>query len=1100
MDRGTVQTVAILITDLVGSTQLAFQLGPVAAEELREEHFGLLREVVSETGGREIKNTGDGLMVAFASAAAAVTCAVSVQQRFDQRNRFASEPLLIKAGLSVGDASTAEGDVFGMPVIEAARLCDQCSGGQILAKEIVAHLASGRGHVFSPTAALELKGFEEPLSTVELRWEPALSGGIALPERLRELPATAYVGRVSERERLTELWGEACAGSLRIALISGEAGVGKTRLSTHLAHSVHSDGANVLYGRCDEDLGVPYQPWVQALGHLVDEAPKPLLESHVEKHGGDLARLIPALAERVGDLPAARESDPETERYLLYAAAGGLLERAAEREPLFLILDDLQWADAPTLSLLRHVAVTGGPMRLMLVCTYRDSDLSRDHPLTGLLADLHREQGIERVKLTGLDAQDVMTLMEAAAGHDLDESGRALATEVTRETAGNPFFAGELLRHLTETGAIVQADGGQWRLAGTLAELGLPQSVREVIGRRVERLGPAARTTLSAAAVIGRDFDLDLLMRVLGGSQDELLDLLEVGVEASLLIESAGQPGRFTFTHALVVHTLYEDLGATRRAWLHRQVAEALEQQCGSDPGERLGELANHWAAAVVSTDIAKAKDYARRAAVRALKQLAPAEAMRWYRQALELHDQTPGDDPAERCDLLIGLGQAERQNGAPAFRQTLLDAAALAQDLGDADRLCRAALANSRGWESQVGAVDTDRVKVQEAAASLLPRDDPKRGQVLALLAAELHWSRETERCRRLAEEAIAIARTAGDPAILAETLVNASWAIWVPDTLNIRIGLIDELVEISDRLDDPWLSFWVAARSIMIGEEAADRSQVELHLATMRALAEEVPQPAIAFARHLIEFCWALVQGDLDGAEQWAIQGFQIAEASGQPDAAVMVGAQLFQVRYFQGRVGELVEQIAGLAAQPDSLAAWRVAAALALIESDRGEEARELALAEDMRSAPIDQAWCVTMFWWADVCSRLGLTDQAAVLCELLGPFSGQLAASGAVFLGSVDWALGSLAATLGDHDRAAGHFAAAAEIEGRLGARLCLGRTHAGWAGALIARGRREDVESAEDLLRRAEDTASALNAGAIAGATASHRSRLAAISH
>ena len=232
------------------------------------------------------------------------------------------------------------------------------------------------------------------------------------------------------------------------------------------------------------------------------------------------------------ELPAARESDPETERYLMYAAVAGLLEGAGEREPVVLILDDLHWADAPTLSLLRHVVASGSSIPVMVVGTYRDSDLSREHPLTALLAALHREQGVERIKLTGLDSGDVLALMEAAAGHELDEDGRALAVEIARETAGNPFFAGEVLRHLTESGAIVQEDDGRWRLVGELAELGLPQSVREVIGRRVERLGPDARTALSAAAVIGRDFDLDLLLAVVELSEDRLLDLLDEAVAA----------------------------------------------------------------------------------------------------------------------------------------------------------------------------------------------------------------------------------------------------------------------------------------------------------------------------------------------------------------------------------------------------------------------------------------------------------------------------------------------------------------------------------------------------------------------------------------
>ncbi len=735
-------------------------------------------------------------------------------------------------------------------------------------------------------------------------------------------------------------------------------------------------------------------------------------------------------------------------------------------------------------------------MRVMVLGTYRDSDLSREHPLTALLADLHREQGVERIKLTGLDSEEVLVLMEAAAGHELDEDGRALAAEITRETAGNPFFAGEVLRHLTESGAIVQAQDGRWRLMGDLADLGLPQSVREVVGRRVERLGSDARTALSAAAVIGRDFDLDLLLAVLELSEDRLLDLLDEAVAASLLKESPERAERFTFTHGLVEHTLYEDLGRARRARLHKRVAVALEEQCGDEPGERLGELAGHWAAAVVSADPAKAIHYARRAAERALAQLAPDEAARWYRQALELYDQAPGGDRTERCELLIGLGEAQRQIGNAAFRQTLLDAAGLAQELGDADRLCRAVLANSRGWVSQAGALDSERVQALEAAAGALPDDDPRRARVLALLAGELHFAGEPARCRRLAAEAIEIARAAGDPGALAHTLANAYSAIWVPDTLQERQRLTDELVEIAQILDDPRLSVWAAVGRMQVGLETGDRSQVESNLATMRMLAASVPEPFIAYVRLLYESGWACARGDLQASERWAIQAFEAGTASGEPDAAMISGALLNQVRRLQGRFGEFVEQIVQFAGEPDGLAGWRSGAALALIESGRADEARELALAEDFQSVRWDYTWSIAMFGWADVCSRLGLRDRAGELYELLAPFSGQLAVGGALVSGSFAWALGALAATLERYEQAEGHFAAAAEIEASLGAPLLLARTHVRWARALIARGRPEDLDRARPMLEQAGETAERLGAEGITREIAESRAALA----
>jgi class 3 adenylate cyclase/tetratricopeptide (TPR) repeat protein len=1094
------EMVAVLMTDLVGSTAMADRVGPEAAEELRTEHFGLLRGALERSSGREVKNLGDGLMVVFDSAAQSLVCAVAMQQAVEARNRRCEEQLGVRIGVSVGDTTVEEGDYFGEPVVESARLCAFAAGGQIVVNALVRQLAGSRdSHIFDSLGGLELKGISEPVAAFELRWEPATaSGAIALPERLRELPTTAYVGRVPERGRMGELWGQARDGSLRVALISGEAGVGKTRLSTHLALQAHGEGATVLFGRCDEDLGVPYQPWVQALSHLVKEAPRSVLDAHVERFGGDLARIVPALGDRADDLPPPRQSDPETERYLLYAAVAGLLEGASEREPLLLILDDLHWAESPTLSLLRHIVTAGALMRVLVIGTYRDSDLAREHPLAALLADLHRERGVERIKLTGLDREDVLALMEAIAGHELDEDGRALAQAITRESAGNPFFTGELLRHLTESGAIVQEDGGRWRLVGDLAELGLPQSVREVIGRRVERLGTDARTALSAAAVIGREFDLELLVAVVELPDTRLLDLLEEAVAASLLQESTERAGRFTFTHALVEHTLYEDLGRTRRARLHQRVAEALEEQCGDDPGERLGELAAHWAAATVSANPGKALHYARQAGDHALTVLAPDEAVRWYQQALELHEQAPDGDSSERCDLLIGLGEAQRQVGDHTSRQTLLDAAQLARDAIDGDRLARAVLANTRGFTSHAGAVDGERVQTLEAAAQALPDNDPRRARVLALLASELHYAGEPARVRRLAAEAIEIARAADDEAALAYTLSDVIWAITAPDTLEQRQGLVGELCDLTRRLDDPGLSLLAAAWRFMTGMEAGNRLQVESAFAERHAAAASVPNPSLGWASLSNEATWSLVQGDIETSERWAIQASEAGTAAGEPDALIAFGVQLFVVRYFQGRLGEVVEQAVALTRRADSVAGHRAGAALALIESGREDMARELALAEDLQNISWEHGWSTAMVLWAMVYSRLRILDRADELYELLAPFSGQLAANVTSVWGAVAWVLGMLAATLERYEQAEEHFAAAAEVEERLGAPLLLARTRACWARALIARGRAADRDRAQTMLEQAGETAERLSAGGIAHEVEESRAALAGV--
>ncbi len=462
------------------------------------------------------------------------------------------------------------------------------------------------------------------------------------------------------------------------------------------------------------------------------------------------------------------------------------------------------------------------------------------------------------------------------------------------------------------------------------------------------------------------------------------------------------------------------------------------------------------------------------------------------------LYDQAPGGERSERCELLISLGEAQRQSGDPEFRQTLLDAAGLAQELSDTDRLCRAVLANNRGWTSQVGTVDAERVQALEATAQALPDDDPRRAQVLALLGLELHYSGDPQRCRRLAAEAVEIARAAGDPAALAHTLVNACWAIWVPDMLAERRRLTAELVALAARLNDPWLSFWAASRQWEVGIESGDRSQAESALTAMRALAATVPQPSFVWLWLLDECAWAHLQGDLESSEQWAIRAFEFATAAGELDAAVLFGAQLFSIRHQQGRSGELVEQLVQLAGDPSGLPAWRAAAALCLIESGREAEARGLALAEDFQSVPWDAAWWVSVFPWADACSRLGLRDRARDLYELLAPFSGHLASGGFLVLGSIAWSLGTLASTLERYEQAELHFAAAAETEASLGAPLFLARTRVSWARALIARGRPEDRDRAQSMLEQAEQAADRLGAEGVAREVAECRTTLAAI--
>jgi predicted ATPase len=546
-------------------------------------------------------------------------------------------------------------------------LCDKAPSDGILASAMVRMMAAPREqYSFESVGMLQLKGIPAPVEAFAASWEALAPeddlGAASLPSALRAAPAIPYTGRLEERERLRGCIEAARTGNGRVVLLSGEPGIGKTRLAAHATLEAHGAGFTVCWATAEEDLGAPYGPWIQALSHYVQHAPKEVLARHVDRHGGELTRLVrDALTKRAVEATPPPQTDAETERYRLFRAVADLLASACEHGPVIFVLDDLQWADKETLALLKHVALTTSDRALILLGIYRESDLGRGHPLTALLADLRRAEGVERVALRGLSTIEVGEIMAATAGQPTNAVSRTLAQEVAAETGGNPFFVAEIQRHLVESGAITQDAAGLWRTDSSLAALGLPESVRDVVCRRVERLGEPSGEILTFAAVIGRSFDLELLELLMEGYKEELVDSLEGAVRAFVLVESNERAGRFSFAHGLINQALYAVIGRTRRGRLHRQVAAGLERLTADGPGETLVAgiseaagsaggsatiLAHHWREA---GDLDRAVHYLVAAAERAGQRDSQPETVSLYHQALEL---IPDDDQARRRDV----------------------------------------------------------------------------------------------------------------------------------------------------------------------------------------------------------------------------------------------------------------------------------------------------------------------------------------------------------------------------------------------------------------------------------------------------------------
>jgi tetratricopeptide (TPR) repeat protein len=468
--------------------------------------------------------------------------------------------------------------------------------------------------------------------------------------------------------------------------------------------------------------------------------------------------------------------------------------------------------------------------------------------------------------------------------------------------------------------------------------------------------------------------------------------------------------------------------------------------------------------------------------------QLAPDEAVSYYRQALELLDVA---EPAEgqRIRLLIGLGEAQRQVGDPAHRGTLLGAARLAAEQGDAGALARAALANARPiFSSAVGEVDDDRVASIEAALEATGNDDPlTRARLLAALAIELVFAGDWERRVRLADEALTIARRSGDDSTLTNVLLQNYFTISAPDTHEQRLAYTEELIGLAERLGDPVITARASLYRARSLGESGNLEAADFFLDRAERLSAQLGQPTLRWLVGHFRTIRTTLGGELEAAERFAVAGCELGEATGQPDALLIMASQLFLVRLDQGRLGELEERLAGRVAAAPHFLAVRAYLALLLCELDRPDEAREhyeQVAAENFTRVPKDPPWIIAIPASAAVCAYLGDRDRATVLFDLLEPYASQVVFTAGGSFGAVGHYLGILAATSGDLDEAERRFAHAAATHERIGAPIWLARTRLEWARMLLDRGRPGDAEQARALLGQALATARARGAANI----------------
>jgi len=1125
-------TVTLVFTDLVGSTALTSALGDDVADGVRAEHFHRLRGVLAGTGGTEVKNLGDGLMLAFSSASEAVAVAVGMQQAAVRQRLAEHGGVAMRVGISSGDALCEGDDWFGTPVNEAARLCGAAAPGQILIADVVRLLAGSRGgHRYELVDDLALKGLPDPVRAYAVRWAPQSEEVLVAPPAFLETGRRPIVGREESLHHLLRCLAEVRATSTRqLVIIGGVAGIGKTRLVTELVHQAVADGVLVLGGRADEQLAAPYRPWVEALEPLastpVDSRPAPRAE---------LARLIPSIgridSQHADDgsgapdslsLPIVPAADADTERLRVFEAFDEYLSQLAGDRGAIIVLDDVQWADDASILLARHLVRSTRTVPLLVVATARSDEIDDDHQLRVVIRDLRRLRLIEEISLSGLGEEDTCHLVAAAADTDVDPS---LARWLHRHSEGNPFFAEELLAHLGEVGAL-RDEAGSLHLSDPSSQAALvAPGILAVLERRLARLPSPTIEVLESAAVTAMVLDLPLLAAAQGVEVGTIADRLEPALQAGLIVRAGahefaapaasinGEPagrgvGGLAFSHGLVRVALDAGLSVLRRARISSSLAEALQDRCDlNDPASwadrELPDIARHLLVAAESglADPVEASLLAERAAHRAMALSSPGEGASWYRAALAVLGWQPGDpvtgaalvdtpDNRRRANLLLGLADAlSVGRDAPEVWDVLTEAVDRAAVTGEVDTLVLAFLIAvscvdlTAGFDPFIDRITrlldertVDRTDGGRALAEV--------AQGINLLMAQ-HPARVSDGDAAI-EAGVSRARALDDPLILAMALA-AEAGVWAgrgrPRQVLADLEAAETLLEGStvsvDRLD---MNHWRAYAWL----EAGDRAGFDAAAARLRRWADDVGSTLHRHGVLRMDAVIALMEGRFEDAREATSQMVEL------PDWGRGTGLNHLLRQWIidlETGVRSLPQHVAELSAFADGLrdrfpvVDADLAAILARL--DRQLEAQDHLdrfMTVDPDMVPTIAA-ARSVYAAAEAAARLGDRRSAEQLMARSLCFDGSVLIFGGMV--SVDASasvpLGQLAFATGDLDESVRRFEHGLEVERSIGAAGLVARTSTWLGRALVARSGPGDLTRADSELVSASSHAESIGA-------------------
>lgn len=1041
--------------------------------------------VLGAQTGRVIDTSGERIILAFYSASAAVAASVEIQQA--QAALADGSP--VRIGLATGDVDWFDDGCSGVPVATALELFARARPGQILVNHVVRWLAPGTAGSYVQIGPIDIADVDGQVEVFAVEWQPLATEAVVdapgdqplvpLPAALASPARQRLVGRRDEWEVLADAWQRVERGAREVVLIGGEAGAGKTRLAAEFARHCHDAGAIVLFGTCDEELALPYQPWVHALDHLVRSLPGFGRPINTDRDLGDLLVLLPQLERLLPGLPRPPVADPETERYLLFSAVDHVLANASRQAPMLVLLDDVHWAGRQTLELLRHLVRAGSASSLMIIATFRDGAADIADALAESLVDLQRSESVTRLRLGGLDAASVEQFVASSLDQELDSDLRKLAAAAAERSGGNAFFLGELWRHLLHHGVVARL-GGRWMVRRDIAGVGAPDTVKQVVAGRMARLSRRARRPLELAAIAGQRVEFRVLSLAAGMTADDVAAGLDELVDKGFLVSVDSQHLTYQFSHALVRDTVEEVLSPYAYPALHLRIAEALEQVYEADERSVYAELARHFGAAVSVGALDRAVRYGRLAAEQAKSAGAYDEAI----SHLEAVFQLLPDDTIEATVLLVDLGQVMSRRGHTFKAQdTYRRAFDIAKRHGWPDVAARAAV----GFEEslhQPGAPGAPAAKmVSEAIALIGDRQQPLRARLQASLTRSLYHSGDKDGALEAGEVAMAMARAVGDD----DCVVAALQAITIMahDPLEL-LEASTELRDVGLRIGDLWSASYATGNMIRALIEFGRLAEAAEILEQHRATSDRGRFLVFQYMGHVYEAVLALAAGRFDDAEQAAERAHAMGESSNTVFDAGVYGLQMFAIRREQGRLAEVLPLMRMLTARQDAQSVWRPGLTMLYAQTGMLDEARrelDVLAPDGFASVPRDSVWPACLAFLAEACIACGAEEHAAVLLRELDEYADRnLMVAMTICLGPADRLRGGMAHLLGQFEQSAGYFRAALEVAERSGSPVWRARVQYDLALLAVAR---HDLATADSLATQAHATAIALGMLALA---------------